>query len=377
MIIKHDFTFGTTPLFPDNFPKSFGEEVLQKIADYNNHHHGIIDNDFVKWALENKIPYNVVLWFIKDFSGQTDQELLWYIDTCLCHYTIYSDESSNCIKFRFKDETGKLNIDWHNDFVVAGVAFEGDQTPFDIDILFSSLNLQKTITDAKLKNIAEYNGEDIDRFVDILKSHKLEIILTTLKDCNVYLHWSTQSLLYYALVDIVDSVINVPVMLDAIKNAFYKYVLKDLDVFLKFLASYDYPNIKGDRIVEFCDELIDWIESLEPESEQDEFYLKTFRQSIKSSKKANQLIFLKNNVDNLLIENFVPVYGMRLGDFPNSTIHFDQCSIVEDNIKGYEEIFCDLKVPEYDFLTSTNNKWLQLSDFFWVDCGTTFFCQQK
>ena len=96
------------------------------------------------------------------------------MDAYFCPYTIYCDESSNAIKFRFKDETGKLNVDWRNDFVFAGIAYEGDTPPFDIDELFASFKLQKTVTDAKLGNIAKYNGDDVNRFVDILKSRREE-----------------------------------------------------------------------------------------------------------------------------------------------------------------------------------------------------------
>ena len=128
----------------------------------------------MKWALKNGVLYEAVLWFVKDFSEQTDQELLWLIDAYFCPYTIYCDESSNAIKFRFKDETGKLNVDWRNDFVLAGIAYEGDTPPFDIDELFASFKLQKTVTDAKLGNIAKYNGDDVNRFVDILKSRREE-----------------------------------------------------------------------------------------------------------------------------------------------------------------------------------------------------------
>lgn len=32
---------------------------------------------------ETGISYDVISWFIKDFSGQSDQELLWIIDSFL------------------------------------------------------------------------------------------------------------------------------------------------------------------------------------------------------------------------------------------------------------------------------------------------------
>ena len=364
MLLKYKFSFANGPLFAQQFPDYITDRTsLLQIAEYNNRHHGIIDNDFLKWALKNGISYEAILWFVKDFSEQTDQELLWLINAYFCPYTIYCDESSNAIKFRFKDETGKLNVDWRNDFVLAGIAYEGDTPPFDIDKLFTSFKLQKTVTDAKLKNIADYNGENVNRFVDILKSKKVNLFLNTLWNSNTYIHWSTQSLLYFSLVDIVDSVMNIPLMSNGIKNVLYKYVRFDLDYFLEFLARYSYPNIKKEKVENFCEEFISWIESIEPVSQEDELCLEFLRQGAKSSKKSGDLIFLTENRDNLLIESFVPIYASRLGEFPSSTIYFDKCGIAEENIEGFAKAFCDIKKPTYDFLDSTENRWIQICDF--------------
>ena len=364
MLLEYEFSFGNRPLFPQDFPDHITDRTsFLQIAEYNNRHHGIIDNDFLKWALQNNITYEAVLWFVKDFSEQTDEELLQLIDAYFCPYTIYCDESSNAIKFRFKDETGKLNVDWRNDFVLAGVAYEGDTPPFDIDELFASFKLQKTVTDAKLGNIAKYNGADVNRFVDILKSKKVNIFLTALWNSDTYIHWSTQSLLYFALVDIVDSMMDIPYMLNEIKNILYKYVRSDLDYFLEFLARYSYPNIKSERVEDFCEEFISWIESIEPSSPQEDTCLEFLRQGAKSSRKSGDLTFLTENRDNLLIENFVPIYASRLGEFPSSTIHFDKCGIAEENIDALANVFCDIKKPTYDFLDSTDNRWVQLCDF--------------
>ena len=364
MLLEHEFSFGNRPLFPQDFPENITDMTsLLQIAEYNNRHHGIIDNDFLKWALKNSVSYEAILWFVKDFSEQTDQELMWLIDAYFCPYTIYCDESSNAIKFRFKDETGRLNVDWRNDFVLAGIAYEGDIPPFDIGELFASFKLQKTVTDAKLGNIAKYSGDDINRFVDILKSKKVKLFLDALWNSNTYIHWSTQSLLYFALVDIVDSMMEIPYMSNEIKNVLYKYVRLDLDSFLEFLAVYSYPNIKKEKVEDFCEEFISWIESIEPESHEDEFCLEFLRQGAKLSKKSGNLLYLTENRDNLLIENFVPIYASRLGEFPSSTIHFDKCGIAEENIDRFANAFCDIKKPTYDFLDSTENRWIQLCDF--------------
>lgn len=369
MLLEYEFSFRNRPLLSQELPQHIADKTsLLQLAEYNNRNHGIIDNAFIKWALQNNISYEAILWFAKDFSGQTDQQLIWLIDAYFCPYTIYCDESSNSVKFRFKDETGRLNVDWRNDFVLAGIAYEGDIPPLDIDALFVSFNLQKTVKDAKLRNIAKYNGNDVNRFVDILKSKKVNLFLNTLWNSNTYIHWSTQSLLYFALVDIVDSMVDILYMLNEIKNVLYKYVRTDLDYFMEFLARYCHPNIKAEKVDDFCEEFISWIESIEPLSHEDEFCLEFLRQGAKSSKESGELVFItKNKVDEkqeaFLIDNFVPIYASRLGEFPSSTIHFDKCGIAEENIEGFANVFCDIKKPTYDFLISTENRWIQICDF--------------
>ena len=139
---------------------------------------------------------------------------------------MYYDESNNCIKFQFKDANGDLNVNYTEDYVLAGIAFEGTEPPMDIDAVFSKLKLQKSITDIKLKHIIGKVPERTHKFLHAMNSEKLESVLTDLLEVdNLYIHWSAINLLYYALVDIVDSVLSVPVYHNEIKNVLFKFFL--------------------------------------------------------------------------------------------------------------------------------------------------------
>ena len=129
------------PLTADEFPLfGNGNEEIQReltlVACYNNAHKGIIDTEFIQWALDNSISYRVVYWFVHDFSGVNDKNILCFLDGVFNHYTMYYDESNNCLKFKFKDVDGDLNVDYTEDYVLAGVAFEGTEPPMDIDTVF-------------------------------------------------------------------------------------------------------------------------------------------------------------------------------------------------------------------------------------------------
>lgn len=362
-LITKNITIGNRPIFLNDIPDNLKEnEDIIKITNYNNQHGGIITNNFFIWALENNLSFESVQWFINDFSHQNNEEINSIIDAFFKKYKIYFDESSNCVKFRFKDENGKTNVNWFNDFVLAGVVYDKDKGNFDIDYLFEEFQIQKNIVDVKLKHLSDYNGEDNNRFLDIIKSKRISLLLQSLlKTDSIYIHWSTQSLLYFSLVDIVDTVFDIPFCLNEAKNVLYNFALEDPSL-LKILAHYQYPNIKNDQIEMFCQDFIDWIESLHPSNTEEYFLLELLRQGTKSVKKSKKIILLQNNTDRLLIDNFVPIYAMRLSTFPNSDIHFDQCGIVEQNIEEVKEIFCTNKTPLYDFLNSKESRWIQLSD---------------
>ena len=95
------------PLTIADFP-DFAEESVEIqreitfVAHYNNAHKGIIGTEFIQWALDNSISYRVVHWFIGNFSGVDDENILWFLDGVFNHYTMYYDESNNCLKFKSK-----------------------------------------------------------------------------------------------------------------------------------------------------------------------------------------------------------------------------------------------------------------------------------
>lgn len=74
-----------------------------------------------------------------------------------------------------------------------------------------------------------------------------------------------------------DSVLELPFIHDEVQNILYNYAVKDQEGLLSLLAQYDYPNIKEDIISSFCEQLICWIESLTPQSIEEDFALELLR----------------------------------------------------------------------------------------------------
>lgn len=352
-----------------DFPKFANENEgiqyeLTHVARYNNIHKGIIDEEFIQWALDNSISYRVVRWFVADFSGVDDENILCFLDGIFNHYTMYYDESNNCLKFKFKDVGGELNVDYTEDYVLAGVAFEGTEPPIDIDTVFSKLHLQKSITDVKLKHLIGKVPEGMHKFLHALNSAKVESVLIDLLAVdNLYIHWSAINLLYYALVDIVDSVLSIPAYHNEIKNVLFKYAKRDENYILPLLAQYNYPNIDPCKIRDYCFGMVEWIESIVPDNGKDEFFLEFLRQELKASGKKENLPFLIDNEDHVLIDGFSSDYMSRMGIFQGSTHIFDEISEVQEALERHpingKYMF---NRADFHFEKSHNSKWLQLCD---------------
>lgn len=341
-------------------------DEAKKILEYNDDHHGLIEYEFLDWALNNNISYESIHWFVVEVCNNNEAHILSTIKTLFIKYKLFFDETSNCIKFRFKNDDGKTNKPWYNDFVIAGIAYLDECFPIDIEELFSKFKIQKSaLVDPKLMTIAgcKGKGEQPERLLDILKAKNISLLLRALYDAkNVYIHWSSQNLLFYSLVDIVDSISGDPLYNIHLKNILYEAATRNQEI-MNIIAKYDYPNIKAECIDIFCADLQEWFRSVRDTADMDEYtswnYLIAQIENVKSK---DDLVFITDNTDKLMIENFVPLYSLRIQIFANSELYFDECGIVQDNIDRFTNVLCPTKKPQYTFCKSTNNRMIQVSD---------------
>lgn len=329
-------------------------EEAKKILKFSDLCNGEIDYAFLDWALKNNISYESVWWFVVNVCGNNEKQITSTVNTLFNRYKMYFDETNNCIKFKFKDSNGKTNAQWYNDFVLGGIVYTGDTCPIDTEELFSKFTIQKSaLVDPKLKHIAPHKGEDKDRLLTILKSKNLLILLQTLYDAkNVFIHWTNQNLLFYSLVDIVDSISDNAIYNIYLKNLIYDKAIHNQDI-MCILAKYDYPNIKEDAIKAFCLELKEWFIAVRDADNMSEYENWDYLiYKIEKIKTKDDLLFITNNEDYLLIDNFVPLYSLRIQTFANSELYFDECGIVQENIDIFTDILCTSRKTHYDFLNS-------------------------
>ena len=341
---------------------NYGEAL--KIFTFSDAHQGVIDYDFLDWALNADIAYESIEWFVTKACNNCERQIISTIRTLFMKYKLFFDETSNCVKYRFKNGEGQTNSAWYNDFVVGGIAYLGDDFPINVDDLFSQFKMQKSaLADPKLKHIAEFNGEDPSRFLDILKSANVSLLLKTLYNAdNVFIHWSSQNLLFYSLVDIIDSISDEPIYNIHLKNLIYEAASNNQDI-MEILARYDYPNIKEDAILDFSKELKLWFVKMRDASKPSDYDSWNYLISkISAVHTKEELLFITDNEDYLLIENFVPLYSSRIQIFANSELYFDECGIVQDNIDGFVNVLCPTRKNTFEFRNSKNDRLISLSD---------------
>lgn len=173
-------------------------------------------------------------------------------------------------------------------FILGGVMHYNDKSSTDIDKLFRELSIQKTATEVKLKHLT--SGE----FLECLNSSKLTFFLNWLYKSDLYLHYSSVNNFYFSLVDIVDSCLGdierkvyEKHELDILKSELFRLASDNFEEFYNFLYSYDYPNIKPDKVCNFCDHIIGMIEMDKNKTFRTEY----LKQLIQVGKKRKGLFF--------------------------------------------------------------------------------------
>ncbi|OJW80264.1 MAG: hypothetical protein BGO69_05380 [Bacteroidetes bacterium 46-16] len=273
--------------------------------------------------------------------------------------TFYYDETNNVKKFHLK--AGDFNTVFHSDFILGGLAYFGERP--DINDIFSGLDLQPNVTEVKLKHIAT-NG-----FEDCLRSTKLTTFLNYLLRSALYLHYSSLNLLYYSLVDIVDSAIHYskPAMQlgmqfsAMLKTNLYIICQREIDIVTDLFFRYKYPNIEEKDVPGFIDELVALIEKYEDEEEL-HVGLVSLRQILQQARKANSLPFIMDETDHMLISGFTAFYMRPVYTFARSTHYFDAEADIQNEFANDDIILNGQVLHNYHFLDSKADRLTQASD---------------
>lgn len=274
-------------------------------------------------------------------------------------YTFYYDETNNIRKFYVK-ETG-FNSDFTDNFVLGGLVHEGSAP--DVQPLIDSFKLQKTVKEVKFKHIAKGG------FIDCLKSKKLNLFLKYLISSDLYIHYSSINILYWSIVDIVDSAISNSEISQQLgiqfaktmKNDLYKLSRMEIDSMVSLFHKYSYPNIKQCEVLSFVEEMsdifIDYLDDLKFH-----FGLESLRQILKETRKKGSLPFIMDEEDYVLINGFSHFYLRPIYLFNNSPHIFDNEDLIAEVLSKYTIMDGSEKLENFSFVDSKSNQLTQLSD---------------
>ncbi|PTB83751.1 hypothetical protein C9926_01325 [Sulfurovum lithotrophicum] len=288
-------------------------------------------------------------------------------------YYFYYDETNNIRKFRLNGNNG-FNIsieDVVKNFVLGGVVLKDKTSKVDINILKSDLSLDKSIKEIKFKHIAHGS------FSDCLTSKKLNIFLHWIIQQPVHIHYSTLDILYWSIVDIIDSAIdNVEnintkkiaiLQINELKAIFFEIVKFSLNDVMFKLNLYGYPVIKRENTDDFLIFMLDVVNN--GKNSIDDKYLNSSSLiplliSILEESKGKELSFLESNEDlnYLLINNFAEFYRHRTWLFVNSVHVFDNEKQIELLLKNNRQYYNKNAIENYSFSDSKSEELIQVSD---------------
>tara|TARA_R110001592_G_scaffold240929_2_gene501336 strand:- start:167547 stop:168710 length:1164 start_codon:yes stop_codon:yes gene_type:complete len=271
-------------------------------------------------------------------------------------YAFFYDETNNIRKFWIRDDG--FNEQPKN-FVLGGIAHKKSEPLTGLDELVKSLHIQKSAKEIKFNQLATGS------YLGVLNSRKIRTLLEWLSANGVFIHYTNFNILYWSLVDIVDSLWDEPELRQYmpyvmhIKGELFNLANADLDRLVPILKKYRFPNVQRNASFSFMTEFSDLLESVskKPQSDISELVIYMVR------KAANlpELPFIVDNEDDVLIDSFDSLFLRPLYIYPTSSHTFDNETEVQEAL-GNTQIGYKGRFVEYSFVDSRDCIEIQLSD---------------
>jgi len=273
-------------------------------------------------------------------------------------YTFYYDETNNIRKFYLRETD--FNSTFTDNFVLGELVHEGPAP--DVQALIDSFKLQQSVKEVKFKHIAKGG------FIDCLTSQKLNLFLKYIANSGLYIHYSSLNILYWSIVDIVDSAIALskvsqqlgPQFANAMKNDLYKLAKIEIDSMISLFHKYGYPNIKKNDVLSFIEEMSDLFSDYLDDVEF-HFGLESLRQILKEAKRKRTLPFIMGGDDFVLIDDFSHFYMRPIYIFKNSKHIFDSEESIAELLSTYKIMDGSQQIENFLFVDSKSSQLVQLS----------------
>lgn len=286
---------------------------------------------------------------------------------CDDEMTFYYDETGNCGKFILTEDGVNDETALEGDFILGGIAFDGQQCPADTGQLLRDLKLQPSIKELKFRHMTR-GGKT---FLEFMGNSRVTTYMEWLHKSGLYIHYATVNSLYYGLVDLVDSIweyrpefaFNME-WVQYLKSELYNFCMEYLDEALPLLHKYQFPNISREDKREFCLEFCDFIQSFNDDTTEAGFGMEVLRQMLKDVGRHGEVSLLYDNDSNILVSEYYAFYLSRCYTYKNAKHYFDFEKVIKAEMDDIELISNDIPFKNYEFVESKDNELTQVSDVF-------------
>lgn len=273
----------------------------------------------------------------------------------------YYDESDNIRNFNLKN--GNYNTNYFSQFTLGGIVSDTPINDLDLEELYDKLCLQKSIRELKSHNILNKKKSGIAQF----ESKNLNILLTFLLESHYHLHYSAINVFYFGVVvDIISSLLEFnkdiycsQSLVNSLKACLYKCMYSEAENWGKILSELKFPNLnlksQGILFRELYSSISRFDDHKYTNQKEQILYL------IKNFPKDRILIFLSDEEDYILINNFKDFYLQKVFIYDKAKHIFDE----EPKIKKLleKEGIKEFNIyNRYEFVTSHDMKAIQISD---------------
>ncbi len=287
-------------------------------------------------------------------------------------YYMYFDETNNVKSVtanKNADIQRTLNIDnIQEHFILGGIATKEKEEPLTFDELRKVAGISANSPQQEIKSSSIYHGD----FLCVLRSYKLTPILELIRNKHWFIHYSDVNILYYCLVDIIDSLLynsnyqnlwRDPEIFYWLKDEFYRIFVCDLKKNLQTLMQFDYPDVKKSDLHAFREFIAEIIIKYHVNGGKFNQYTALLVDVLNDSETHQRdLVFVQDEKKGILIDDFVHFYTTRLSVLSSSNLILDNEGDIIESLKNTPLFMDGEKLKNYQFVDSKSNTYIQLSD---------------
>jgi hypothetical protein len=283
------------------------------------------------------------------------------ISLCNKKWEFFFDETGNCRKFRLAKGGSFNNTNaLSHYFILGGLVFDSkkDAQSCNPQSFINSLHLGTNFSELKSNMLCPADWA----FENFIMHDRVSKLIRWIYNSKACIHYSVENNLYFALVDIVDS-LNLKAMYEyhlLLKDALYRAAKQHLDEFAEFLSNYDFPDISKTEL--FWKNLTYLLDDFAQNDSilADDSWFTILRSMVRDNARhpaQQENTLITNNEKHELQDSYLPFYQRPCYTFLYSYHNFDEEKTIIPQMKLFP-------FKNYQFLDSKNEPLIQVSDCF-------------